>query len=732
MIGYGAIVLALLVTMTAAVCSGAAGMVRKAGRQSWEQNGRVCYQISAGLIGIAAVYLLYLILGNRFEYAYVFGYTSRDLPLAYKFSAFWAGQEGSFLLWLVFHAVFGLLLTRKPAAPAGTMAVYSLLQAVLLIMLLVKSPFMMLAEPRLDGAGLNPLLQDPWMVIHPPVLFLGYAALAVPFAYAIDGMLTGKHQEWLRPAAPWALFALSTLGAGMFIGGFWAYKVLGWGGYWAWDPVENSSLVPWLAAGALVHLLFLAKVRPGAVKAVYAGVICSFSLVLYGTFLTRSGILSDFSTHSFADEGVGGLLGLTVLVVAFLAFALYIAKLPGMPSGELYPGLASREFTLALTALLLAFFGILVFVGMSTPLVTMAFGSPKSVGSAFYNNAALPLAVAMAAALTAGPLLGWGRTQTGSRKQYIWLALFFLGGLLLAGSLTLYRPLIMLTVGLACAATAANVYGAYTRKISVAAGFSHIGVTVMLVGIMASGAGNQSAVVTLIQGQSQTILGETVSFAGTEPAAGGAGFHHTFHAGLDKTEVKSLTKLNSQGAPAAREPGIYRTLFADMYIAPIPQEDADHGPELTLVKGQPFTQEGVDLTFIKFNMAGMDGSGDVLVQAIIEVAADGQTQEVRPELTNRNGYIVGSTVKALDRYVLHITGLKPGEGKVTVEFKDEKAAPQAAELEKLEAEISRKPLINLVWLGAALITAGAGWAAFNALAGYNRQVNRGQGPAART
>lgn len=732
MIGYGAVVLALIVTLIAASCLGAVSIVRKSGRQSWEHSGRFCYQVSVGLIGIAAIYLLYLILGNRFEYAYVFAYTSRDLPLAYKLSAFWAGQEGSFLLWLVFHALFGLLLTRKPAAPGGVITVYSLLQAVLLVMLLVKSPFMMLAEPRLEGAGLNPLLQDPWMVIHPPVLFLGYAALAVPFAYAMDGMLTGRHQEWPRPATPWALFALATLGGGMFIGGFWAYKVLGWGGYWAWDPVENSSLVPWLVAGALVHLLFLAMIRPGAVKVAYVAVICGFSLVLYGTFLTRSGVLSDFSTHSFADEGIGGILGLTVLVVACLAFVLYIAKLPGMPAGQLYPGIASREFTLALTALLLAFFGSIVFVGMSTPLVTMAFGSPQSVSSAFYNQATLPLAIAMAAALTAGPYLRWGESQAGSSKKFIWPVLGLLGGLLLAGKLMLLQPLIMLTIGLACAGTAANVYGAYTRRMSLAASFTHIGVTVMLVGIMASGAGSQSKVITFVQGQQQSIYGQPFSYIGIEDKTDGEGFYHTFHAGLDQTAVKSLTKLNRQGAPAAREPGIYRTLLADIYIAPIPQEDNDHGPELTLVKGQPVMQDGVSLTFIKFNMVGLDGSGEVRVQTIIEVSADGQTQEVRPELTSRNGHIVGSTVTAFDRYALHITGIKPGEGQATVEFKDLKATQQAAMPKKLEAEISHKPLINLVWLGAILITAGAGWAAWNRLIGYTQQVKRGQGPAVRT
>jgi cytochrome c-type biogenesis protein CcmF len=730
MIGYGAVVLALLVTLVAAICYSVAASSRQTGRQSLPDNAQLLYYLSAGLIGVAALFLLYLLLGNRFDYAYVFSYSSQDLPLAYKVSAFWAGQEGSFMLWLVFHGVFGLMLLRKPGTPVPVMAVYSLIQAVLLGLLLVKSPFMMLAEPRLDGVGLNPLLQDPWMVIHPPVLFLGYAALAVPFAYGLGAMLTGRHQQWLDAASAWTLLALSTLGAGMFIGGFWAYKVLGWGGYWAWDPVENSSLVPWLAAGALAHLLVMAKVRAGAVKQAYAGVICSFILVLYGTFLTRSGVLSDFSTHSFADEGMGALLGLTVLVTAFAAFVLYIIKWPGMPSGELYSRPASREFVLAFTALILAFLGVLVFAGMSTPLVTMAFGSPKSVSSAFYNNATLPLAAAIGAALTAGPLLKWGGGSYGGIRQYWWLGLFLAAGLAVAGWLGLQQSLFVAVLCLTTTAVAVNAYAAFTRIMSRSTACSHIGVAVMLAGIIASGAASQSATVTFVQGQPQNVFGQQVSYTGTEDDLRGKAVYNVFQLGTNEV-VRSVTKLSKEGMPAAREPGIYRDIFSDIYITPIVQEEAA-GPELTLVKGLPLSQDDVSLNFIKFAMAGMDGTSEVRVQAIIEVTAGGQTQQVKPELTNREGRIIGSTVTAFERYQLHITGIRPGEGKVTVEFIDNKAVKLAAGPEQLTAEVSNKPLINLVWLGAFLITAGTGWAGVQKLAGYSQLLQRGQSPAVRT
>lgn len=709
MIGYTAIALAFVVSIVAAGLYGTLINDKKNSRQRLVGTARVLYGLSAILIGIAAVYLWYLILSNRFEYAYVFGYSSRELSMAYKLSAFWAGQEGSFLLWLVFHAIFGMILLRKPAASAGVMAVYCATQAVLLVILLIKSPFMMLSEPHMNGVGLNLLLQDPWMVIHPPVIFFGYAVLAVPFAYAINGLITGCHQEWMAPAKSWILLALSSLGAGMFIGGFWAYKVLGWGGYWAWDPVENSSLVPWLAAGTTAHLLALAKVRAGAVRFAYVGVISSFLLVLYGTFLTRSGIVSDFSTHSFADEGIGGFLGIVILAALTVSFGIYILRLPAMPSGELYPGVASREFILALTALLLVFFCAVVFAGMSTPLITMAFGSPKSVGSTFYNNAALPLAAVMGVALIIAPIVKKGGVFSGHPNHYRWLVLPAAMGLLLADWITMLdQPAITLVVCTAIAAAASQLYSAWRRGTSKGVACSHLGVAVILIGIMASGAGSKSALVSFTQDLPQQVFGERVTYIGTETEPSGEVKYNTFRIGAGQDVVHALTKLNKEGQPAAREPGIYRRLFSDLYIAPMVKMEEDHGVELVLAKGEWVTQGEVQLKFVKFNMVGMNGDGPVRVQALMEAETGSLSQEVRPALTNTNGQIMGSTVKAFDRYEIHIVGIKPGEGKVFIEFKDTFISKNVAQ-EQLEAEISQRPLINLVWIGAFLITIGTGW-----------------------
>lgn len=729
MIGYAGITLALVASILAVGFYGAAVQRGHIESKKMQQTAQWIYRASTGLIGIAASYLLYLLLNDQFEYAYVAGYSARELAAAYKISAFWAGQEGSFMLWLVFHAVFGLLLSSKPATPVRTMAAYSLLQAVILIIVLIKSPFMMLTQIPPDGNGLNPLLQDPWMVIHPPVIFLGYAALAVPFSYAIHGMLSGQHEEWLTAALPWALFALSSLGAGIFIGGYWAYKVLGWGGYWAWDPVENSSLVPWLATGALVHMLLLAKVRGSAIRQSYLLGLFSFILVLYGTFLTRSGVLSDFSTHSFADEGVGGLLGLIVLLVAFASFALYIIKYHTMPLGELYQRLDSREFILALTALVLGFFGLLVFAGMSTPLITKAFGAAKSLGTSFYNSATLPLAMAMTAALAVGPLVKWGNSGANWRANW-WLGIFFAGGVALALWLKLSQPLIIAIVALSAAALAATSYAGFRRWMTPAAVCSHMGVIVLMIGIMASGAGSRVETVTFVQGQEQTIFGEKLTFTGTETDQANLAVYTNFKAGADSSPIAALTKLNKFGEPAAREPGIYRSLLADIYLAPIAAEEK-HGEELTLSKGQIQNLGDVSLKFVKFTMRGMDGSEPVRVETLIEVSANGQIEQIHPEIANQNGRIIGSTVHAFKRYDIHLIGIKPGEGKIVLEFQDTQAAQQAGAVQ-LEAEVSHKPLINLVWLGACLITAGAAWAGIKRSTVSHQALEKGQSPVSGT
>jgi cytochrome c-type biogenesis protein CcmF len=277
---------------------------------------RLYYAFTFSIV-LSSVLLMSRLLSHDFRVSYVASYSGRDLPVYYLFSTFWAGQEGSFLLWLFWGSLIGLFVLKSAKEQEAPVMIVNVASFIGIVAILVKqSPFRFLAETPADGQGLNPLLQDPWMVIHPPVMFAGFASLSVPFAFAIAALWRKRWDGWVIRAMPWALFTFITLGTAILMGGYWAYKTLGWGGYWGWDPVENTSLVPWLFTAALVHGMFLQKARPRHRKVNLVLAVLAYACILYGTFLTRSGVLADFSVHSFVDLGITGWL--VGLITVFL------------------------------------------------------------------------------------------------------------------------------------------------------------------------------------------------------------------------------------------------------------------------------------------------------------------------------------------------------------------------------------------------------------------------------
>src|SRR5215831_998484 len=320
-------VAALWGALVAGVASLALYVRADRGRPDLIPLARSSYNAFATCILAASGVLMALILQHRFDVSYVNAYSSVDLPFHFLLSSFWGGQEGSFLLWCFWGALIGLVVWRSAKElEAPVMIVYLATFLGIVAILCKQSPFKLLPPPAPeDGVGLNPLLQDPWMVIHPPVMFYGFASLSVPFAFAIGALWKKRWDGWAVRAIPWALFTFLTLGTAILMGGYWAYKTLGWGGYWGWDPVENTSLVPWLFTAALVHGMFLqrARKRPRKINLVLA--CTAYAAILYGTFLTRSGVLADFSVHSFIDLGITGWLiailgtfiGLSIVLLAW-------------------------------------------------------------------------------------------------------------------------------------------------------------------------------------------------------------------------------------------------------------------------------------------------------------------------------------------------------------------------------------------------------------------------------
>ncbi|MGZ3931862.1 MAG: cytochrome c biogenesis protein CcsA, partial [Bacteroidia bacterium] len=319
---------------------------------SYFRMARTAFHVhSFAVLGIAAT-LFYMLFNHFYEYEYVWHHSNNSMPMRYILSCFWEGQEGSFLLWTFWNVVLGLLLKRTlngNSWEAPVMTIFSLVQLFLASMLLGiyvidykigSSPFILLRQhpeymnmpftqsanylSKLDGRGLNPLLMNYWMTIHPPTLFLGFASTLPPFAFALAGLWKRQYDRWQQVALPWTFFGILILGVGILMGGAWAYEALSFGGFWAWDPVENSSLVPWLILVGAGHVMIVNKNKGGSLFTTHLMAIGSFLLVLYSTFLTRSGILGESSVHAFTDLGMQGQLVLYVLTFVLLCVAFMI------------------------------------------------------------------------------------------------------------------------------------------------------------------------------------------------------------------------------------------------------------------------------------------------------------------------------------------------------------------------------------------------------------------------
>lgn len=407
-------------------------------KASWQRFSRVSFYIHALSTSLIAVSLFEIIYNQRYEYFYAYSHSSKALPVHYMISSFWEGQEGAFILWAFWNVVLGLILVHTNKFwEAPVMVVFSLVQAFLISMILGvvvgdlkigSSPFILLRDATQapifdlnpdfvpeDGTGLNPLLQNIWMVIHPPTLFLGYASTLVPFAFLIGGLVTKKYAEWIRPALPWAIFSAMILGMGIIMGAYWAYVTLNFGGYWNWDPVENAVYVPWLILVASIHTMITFKKSATALKTSIVLVILSFILVLYATFLVRSGVLGDASVHSFTDLGLSGQL--LIYLLFFMGVAIFLAARAWkhLPTSEREASVYSREFWIFLGAMTLGLMSFQVILPTSIPAwnaLVESFGgisnmAPPADQIGFYTKFQLWFAVVLALLTSVGQFFWW-------------------------------------------------------------------------------------------------------------------------------------------------------------------------------------------------------------------------------------------------------------------------------------------------------------------------------------
>ncbi|MFN6374555.1 MAG: cytochrome c biogenesis protein CcsA [Chitinophagia bacterium] len=413
----------------------------------WQKLARISFIVNA--IAVVGLFLtLYLIIYNHyFEYKYAHQHSKRSLDMQYLLSCFWEGQEGSFMLWGFWNALLGILLIRwSKKWEFPVMTVMSLVQLFLASFLIGiyffdvrigTNPFVLmrnefpdapifqdadyLSKYLTDGNGLNVLLQNYWMVIHPPILFLGFASSVVPYAYAVAGLWKKDHGGWVRPALPWSLFCAGILGLGIMMGAAWAYESLTFGGYWAWDPVENASMVPWLLLVAGIHTLLIFQSTGYSLKASYLFIVLAFIFVLYSTFLTRTGVLGDTSVHSFTGEGSTLYWHLIIMLLGFigLPLVLYLRDRKNIPVIVKEESMTSREFWMFVGSLLLLISGIYIIVLTSLPFINKLFGTKWAIGEDVeyvYNRIMVLVAVIIGVLTAFAQYLKYKQTES----KYYW------------------------------------------------------------------------------------------------------------------------------------------------------------------------------------------------------------------------------------------------------------------------------------------------------------------------
>src|SRR3954466_384196 len=412
-LGRAALVTAFLLLVYASV---AGTLSAWHGRRRLAESAQNALVAAFGATAVAVAVLLTALARHDFSFAYVAQHTSRELPLGYTFTAFWGGQEGSLLLWLFIlcaYSVAAVLTARRAGREilAWVVPVLGVVGTFFAFMLtFVASPFVKQLAPA-DGAGLNPSLQNPYMAVPPPLLYLGYVGLTVPFAFAIGALLARRTDErWIVATRRWTLAAWAFLGVGQLLGAHWAYVEIGWGGYYAWDPVENAALMPWLAATAYLHSVMIQE-RKGMLKVWNVLlVIGAFCLSLFGTFLTRSGVLN--SIHSFTESSIGpwflGFLGL----VPAASLTLVFLRLDLLRSRTRLESVVSREATFLYNNLLLVALCLTILWGVVYPLPSEAVrGEAVTVGPPYYNFFLRVFGLPLLLLMGIGPLVAWRRTS---------------------------------------------------------------------------------------------------------------------------------------------------------------------------------------------------------------------------------------------------------------------------------------------------------------------------------
>lgn len=752
--------------------------------------GRVAYHGMAVLVISASVFLWYAILTHQYQYNYIYSYSNnslRDLGIFQLASSFWGGQEGSFMLWLLLTSIVGIILqsysSKRGDLEPRMMAVFTLATSFLLVMVSpwFKNPFeyiwmtpvfvkvehlnsqffnlpfiqqffftdqstnqgfvqinsdlvsklsaagVSVNQFIIDGKGLNPQLLNFWMQIHPPILFTGFSMATVPFAFAIAALMKNDYKDWVKQAFPWMLAGMGVLGLGIMLGGYWAYEMLGWGGYWAWDPVENSSLIPWLVGVAGIHTLLVQKrsqSQGGIGKYAKTNLmlcVLTYVLVLYSTFLTRSGVLGDASVHSFVDPGMIVYLFLVLFIGTFIVIGFGMIAFRWKTLNENIKdneSILSRELALFTAMIVLIASAIIVLVGTSAPI----FG--QSVDTFFYDEMHLPLAIIIMFLNGISLLIKWQKSDLNelikkSTYSAVGAVLFtvllvVIGGvhelmIIILSLTTSFSLFVNLDIAIKIVKGNFKMLGAYV---------AHIGIALFILGVIGSAVYSEQINLDLVKGKPVAAFGYEMTFTEFYPIANNTkyAFNVTVKKGNSEYKVTPVMYMSEFNNSLVREPAILTLLTKDIYLSPLGYNEAGSdqasGQTISISPGSEINYEGIKIKyeeFIKPDMSAMMSGGDVEMGTKLIITKDGKDYEISPLIKIISGQFEYTPVD-LKEANLRIEVRKIEQSNKNADLVISKingannTANQSTEVLSVTASI--KPFVSFVWAGVAIMVIG--------------------------
>jgi cytochrome c-type biogenesis protein CcmF len=560
--------------------------------------GRSAALLQLAFVVVAFVALALCYVTNDFSVLLVAQHSNRAQPLIYRIGATWGGHEGSMLLWVLILAIYGAAValfggTLRETLQARVLAVQGLIGVAFLgFLLFTSNPFLRLLPIPIDGAELNPVLQDPGLVFHPPVLYTGYVGLSIAFSFGVAALIEGRvDASWARWVRPWVLVAWIFLTVGIAMGSLWAYYTLGWGGWWFWDPVENASLMPWLLATALLHSSLVLERRGALVSWTILLAILAFSLSLVGTFLVRSGVLT--SVHAFAVDARRGVYILGIIAaMTGSALALFAWRAPALRAGALFAPL-SREYAITVNNLLLLVATATVFLGTFYPVfMDVLHGDKISVGPPYFHWTFVPIFMLLFLLLPFGPMLNWKRDAIGQLIRRLRIPLAVGGGALVLGVVIFGVRHVLASFGLGLGAwliVGAGVIlarrwrvgqvpwrevlalGRATPLAVIGLVIAHAGLGVTTVGMTAVNAWQTNKVLSMSPGQSVVLAGNTITMRAVTPVVGPnfEANEATFDVSgaFGHSTLKSERRLYPASQTTTTDAGIGAGILGNIYIS---------------------------------------------------------------------------------------------------------------------------------------------------------------------